>query len=63
MDSPQTKEGVKNLRDCLDSLPVENSDVVFEDVVCLHAEYERIAFTAGLKLGAQVMPELMGDDN
>ena len=58
MDSPQTKEGFKNLRACLDSLPVEDSDVVFKDVVCLCAEYERIAFTAGLKLGAQVMLEL-----
>ena len=42
MDSPQTKEGFKNLRACLDSLPVEDSDAVFEDVVCLCAEYERI---------------------
>ena len=58
MDSPQTKEGFKNLRACLDSLPVEDSDAAFEDVVCLCAEYERIAFTAGLKLGAQVMLEL-----
>ena len=58
MDSSQAKEDFKNLRACLDSLPVEDSDVVFEDVVCLCAEYERIAFTAGLKLGAQLMMEL-----
>ena len=61
MDSPQTKEGFKNLRACLDSLPVEDSDAVFEDVVCLCAEYERIAFTAGLKLGAQLTMELTGN--
>ena len=61
MDSPQTKEGFKNLRACLDSLPVEDSDAVFEDVVCLCAEYERIAFTAGLKLDAQLTMELTGN--
>ena len=62
MDSPQTKEGFKNLRDCLDSLPIKDSDVVVGEVACLCAEYERIAFTAGLKLGAQLMMELTEDD-
>ena len=57
-----SKGGLENLRACLDSLLVEDSDVVFEDVVCLCAEYERIAFTAGLKLGAQLMMELTEDD-
>lgn len=43
MDSPQAKEGFKNLRDCLDSLPIKDSDVVVGEVACLCAEYERIA--------------------
>ena len=52
MDSSQAKEGFKNLRACLDSLPIKDRDVVFGEVGCLCAEYERIAFAAGLKLGA-----------
>ena len=58
MDSSQAKKGFKNLRACLDSLPIKDSDVVVREVGCLCAEYERIAFTAGLKLGAQLMLEL-----
>ena len=38
----------------------QDSDVVVGEVGCLCAEYERIAFTAGLKLGAQLMMELAG---
>ena len=37
--------------------------MVVGEVGCLCAEYEQIAFTAGLKLGAQLMLKLMGDDN
>lgn len=61
MDSPQAKEGFKNLRACLDSLPIKDSDAVFEYVVYLCAEYERIAFATGLKLGTQLMMELAGE--
>ena len=43
--------------------PVKNSGAVLGEVVFLCAEYERIAFTAGLKLMAQLMLKLMGDDN
>ena len=63
MDSPQAKEGFKNLRACLDSPPIKDSDAVVGEIECLCAEYERIAFTAGLKLMAQLMLKLMGDDN
>ena len=45
----------------MDSLPIKDSDVVVGEVGCLCAEYERIAFTAGLKLGAQLMMELAGE--
>ena len=61
MDSSQAKKGFKNLRVCLDSLPIKDSDVVVGEAGCLCAEYERIAFTAGLKLGAQLMMELAGE--
>ena len=61
MDSSQAKKGFKNLRACMDSLPIKDSDVVVGEVGCLCAEYERIAFTAGLKLGAQLMMELAGE--
>lgn len=61
LDSPQAKEGFKNLRDCLDSLPIKDSDAVFEYEVYLCAEYERIAFATGLKLGTQLMMELAGE--
>ena len=63
MDSPQGKEGFKNLRACLESLLIKDSDVVVGEVGCLCAEYERIAFTSGLKLGAQLMMELTENRN
>ena len=54
---------LQNLRACLDSPPIKDSDAVVGEIECLCAEYERIAFTAGLKLMAQLMLKLMGDDN
>ncbi len=58
LDSPAAKEGFRNLRERLDSLSAEDGDTVITEVGCLCAEYERIAFTAGLRLGAQLMLEL-----
>ncbi len=58
LDSPAAKEGFRKLRERLDTLSVEDSDTVITEVGCLCAEYERIAFTAGLRLGAQLMLEL-----
>lgn len=52
------EEGFKKLRDFLESLPIKNSGAVIGEVGYLGAEYERIAFTTGLKLGAQLMVEL-----
>ena len=57
LDSPQRKV-LKKLRDFLESLPIKNSGAVIGEVGYLGAEYERIAFTTGLKLGAQLMVEL-----
>ncbi len=58
LDSSAAKEGFRNLRERLDRLSVEDADTVITEVGCLRAEYERIAFTAGLRLGAQLMLEL-----
>ncbi len=58
LDSSAAKEGFRNLRERLDTLSVEDSDTVITEVGCLCAEYERIAFTAGLRPGAQLMLEL-----
>ena len=63
MDNSQAKKGCKNLRACLGSLPIKDSDAVVGEIGSLCSEYERIAFTAGLKLMAQLMLKLMGDDN
>lgn len=51
-------EGFKKLRDSLESLPIKNSGAVIGEVGYLCAEYERIAFTTGPKLRAQLMVEL-----
>ena len=52
------EEGFKKLRDFLESLPIKNSGAVIGEVGYLGAEYERIAFTTGPKLRAQLMVEL-----
>lgn len=51
-------EGFKKLWDSLESLPIKNSGAVIGEVGFLCAEYERIAFTTGPKLRAQLMVEL-----
>ena len=43
-------------------LPPETADEAIGTVGCLCAEHERIAFIAGLRLGAQLMLELSGSD-
>ena len=54
-------EGFKKLRDFLESLPIKNSGAVIGEVGYLCAVYERIAFTTGPKLRAQLMVELPED--
>lgn len=53
--------GVQKPPGLLGPLPIKDSDAVFEYVVYLCAEYERIAFATGLKLGTQLMMELAGE--
>lgn len=60
LDSPQG-EGFKKLRNSLESLPIKNSGAVIGEVGYLCAVYERIAFTTGPKLRAQLMVELPED--
>ena len=55
------EEGFKKLRDFLESLPIKNSGAVIGEVGYLCAVYERIAFTTGPKLRAQLMVELPED--
>ncbi len=54
-------EGFKKLRNSLESLPIKNSGAVIGEVGYLCAVYERIAFTTGPKLRAQLMVELPED--
>lgn len=54
-------EGFKKLRNSLASLPIKNSGAVIGEVGYLCAVYERIAFTTGPKLRAQLMVELPED--
>ena len=54
-------EGFKKLRNSLESLPIKNSGAVIGEVEYLCAVYERIAFTTGPKLRAQLMVELPED--
>lgn len=60
LDSPQGKVS-KKLRNSLESLPIKNSGAVIGEVGYLCAVYERIAFTTGPKLRAQLMVELPED--
>ncbi len=58
LDSSAAKEGFRNLWERLDYLSAVDADTVITEVGCLCAEYERIAFTTGLRLGAQLMLEI-----
>lgn len=58
MSSEKTKQASADLHACLKGLPYEDCEKVYGLVNTLCAEYERIAFLAGLQLGAQLMLEL-----
>ncbi len=42
----------------MDKLPFLQADALFSEMLLLCSEYERLAFTAGIQLGAQLMLEL-----
>ena len=58
MSNEKTKQASAKLHACLNNLSYENHEQVYGLVNTLCAEYERIAFLAGLQLGAQLMLEL-----
>ena len=58
MSSTATKEGFRLLRDSLSGMLPKDADEVIAQVGCLCAEHERIAFVAGLRLGAQLILEI-----
>lgn len=61
MSSEKTKQASADLHACLRGLSYEDCEQVYGFVNALCAEYERIAFLAGLQLGAQLICELRQD--
>ena len=59
MGDAQTIMAAKALHERLSGLPFETADEIFSLAGVLCAEHERLAFLAGLRLGAQLMLELM----
>lgn len=53
-----TKQRMRELYECLSDLSFQDCDTVISHVGGLCAEHERIAFVAGLRLGAQLMLEI-----
>lgn len=62
MDNEKTKEASRELDDCFEELPFQENNRVVALVGSLCAEHERVAFFAGLQLGAQWMLELAGNE-
>lgn len=58
MSNERTKKASVDLDACLNDLSRENCGQLYDLVNALCAEYERIAFLAGIQLGAQLMLEL-----
>ncbi len=63
VSNEKTKAASRALNDHLGELSFQENDRVFTLVGSLCAEHERIAFLAGLQLGAQLMLELTKDTN
>lgn len=62
MSNEKTKAASRDLHDYLGDLSFRENDNVFSLVGALCAEHERIAFLAGLQLGAQLILELTEDE-
>lgn len=58
MSNDETRQLWKELHDCLSVLDFIDCNTVINRAGSLCAEHERIAFVAGLRLGAQLMIEL-----
>lgn len=61
MSNARIKAAAQTLHDRLDTLTAEEADEIFSLNISLCAEQERLAFQAGLQLGAQLVMELMGE--
>ena len=59
MSDARTKAAAQTLYDRLDNLSDEESDDIFSLAISLCAEHERLAFQAGLQVGARLVMELM----
>ncbi len=62
MSNEKTKQASANLSACLNDLSWSDTDHLLCLVDALCAEHERIAFLAGLQLGAQLILELQQDN-
>lgn len=62
MSNAKTKAACRALNEHLGELSFRENDRVFSLIGTLCAEHERIAFLAGLQLGAQLMQELTEGD-
>lgn len=62
MSNARTKAASRALNEYLGELSFQENDRVFSLVNTLCSEYERVAFLAGLQLGAQLMMEIMESD-
>lgn len=58
MSNANTRAASRALNEYLSELSFHENDQVFSLVNTLCSEYERVAFLAGLQLGAQLMLEL-----
>ena len=59
MSSDKTAEAYRALDEYFSGVPFKEQNKIFMLVGSLCAEHERIAFLAGLRLGAQLMLELV----
>ncbi len=62
MSNEKTKAASRAIRDYFGNPSPQEEDMIFTLIGTLCAEHERIAFLAGLQLGAQLMLELKEND-
>ena len=56
--SESIKQGFQNLEPVFDSLTPDHADLLFAEVCSLCQEHEKLAFLAGVHLGAKLVQEL-----
>ena len=61
MSDTRSKAAAQNLYEQLCDMSVEDVDTIFALANTLNAEHERIAFQTGVRLGVQLVMELMGE--